>query len=248
MSNVDEVRAMQVDGKSEGEIKNSLSKKGMSDSEIEDIMSQAEIKGAVSGEDGGGKYGALGEDYPQTEGSYKPGRAIRDEPEKGSMEYPPQGEEYNGMQPSMLQQEQQPVEEYSAVSVSGYPGVAGGYAQEGGYGYGGETYQPYQESMSSDVITEISEQVVSEKLSLLRDSLEKTMSFKNSAESKMDSLDERLKRIERVLEKLELAILQRVGEYVNDVKDVKKEMQETQKSFKAMHQGHRHGKKRKGHP
>ena len=150
------------------------------------------------------------------------------------------------MQPSMLapQQETQEVGEQYAGEYPSYQ------QQQDYYGQGGQQYQPYQEALSSDVITEIAEQVVSEKLSFLGDKLEKAIDFKTTAETKISNLGERLVRIEQILDKLQIALLHRVGEYVQDVADMKKEIVETQKSFKAISQGHHssHSSGQQTHP
>ena len=97
-------------------------------------------------------------------------------------------------------------------------------------------YQQTQQSLSSDTISEISEQVLSEKLSPIKNKFEKILDMKNTLDARMDSLNERLLRIENTIDKLQLSLLQKVGEYVNDVSYLKKELVETQKSFKAVHE------------
>lgn len=140
-------------------------------------------------------------------------------------------EEYEGMQPSLLQPQAQdqstpPIpapEQYSQQDYSQY----------------NEQYPQYQQyspqSLSSDTITEIAEQVVAEKLSSIRKDLEKVIDMKNTFEAKMEYIDERLKRIEKIIDRLEISILQKVGEYITNIEDIKKEMIETQKSIKALH-------------
>ena len=92
-------------------------------------------------------------------------------------------------------------------------------------------------SISPDTITEISEQVVAEKLAPLRKDIEKILDLKTTMETKMEYLDERLKRIEKIIDRLQLSIMQKVGEYITNIDDIKKEITETQKSFKAMAPG-----------
>ena len=138
-------------------------------------------------------------------------------------------------------------QEYSSYSQGQTEQSLGDYQQDGGQ-YGQQEYsqtqqyQPYQETMGSDVITEISEQVVDEKLSAMRDRLEEAVDFKNSAEAKLNILDKRLKRIEQIIDILQISLIQKVSEYVTDIKDVKNELIETQKSFKAIapHLKHAH--------
>jgi len=98
-----------------------------------------------------------------------------------------------------------------------------------------QVYQPdIGAALSSDTITEISEQVVSEKLSAVTEALENVLDLKTTMESKIDYMDERLKRIEGIIDRLQLSILQKVGDYVTNVNDMKTELAETQKSFKAL--------------
>jgi hypothetical protein len=158
---------------------------------------------------------------------------------------------YAGMQPSMLgaseEEDQQQDGEYmqqqprnQQMGTATYPAEmdygsgAGNYAADAYATDAYQQYQPYQEVMSSDVITEISEQVVTEKLSVMQDKLEKALDFRSVAETRISSLNERLRRIEQILDRLQLSILQKVGDYINDVRDIKHELLETQKSFKAI--------------
>lgn len=99
-------------------------------------------------------------------------------------------------------------------------------------------FNPYQQeqsysppALSSEVITEISEQVVAEKLSDVRKHLEKAIDLKTMMEAKMESLDERLKRIEKTIDALQTSVLRKVGDYVTNVQDLKNELIETQKTF-----------------
>jgi hypothetical protein len=146
---------------------------------------------------------------------------------KSAVNQPAEQEE---MQPGIMQQEQPQEQEVYGQYPQGYQDPQ--YYQQGGYDQGG--YAGYA-APSTDTITEISEQVVSEKISKLKVDIEKTLDFKNTIETKIDILDQRLKRIESTIDKLQSAILQKVGEYVNDVHEIKNEMIETQKSFKALH-------------
>lgn len=98
--------------------------------------------------------------------------------------------------------------------------------------YSNQQYSSY--APSTDTITEISEQIVSEKISKLKSEIDKLADFRATIENKLDFLDQRLKRIESTIDKLQLSILQKVGEYVNNVQDLKTNLDETQKSFKSL--------------
>lgn len=162
--------------------------------------------------------------------------------------------EYSGMQPSLMSQ-QGPSNsaggEYSAAPqndpgmgqdyVGGEYGGGGAVSAEEGFGGGAyPAYQPYQESMSSDMITEISEQIVDEKLSVLQDRLENVLDMRTIIEANMVSLNDRLKRMEKIIDQMQVSILKKVGEYLTDVQDVKNELHETQKSFVAVHKKTKH--------
>ena len=241
MSMIDDIRRMKSAGQTDQAIVNSLSQQGVSDREISEAISQADIKQAVSGAR-----------------QQNPGMTQQlNDSEQGMYETPMyQGEQslvqqrgYEGMEPSMAAGEQVGgYQDYGATggvypaepAVQGYgePAVEQQYSN---YGAGYPEYQQYQEGMSSDVITEIAEQVVSERMAQMRESLERTLDFRTVAEARIEGLNERLRRLEKIIDTLQLSILEKVGEYVGDVKHLKDELIETQKSFNAVH--HHHEKK-----
>ena len=144
-------------------------------------------------------------------------------------EYTPQYPQQKGYEttPPVSQPQNSIVQEYSP--------------EQPGY----QDYQPYQSystGPSPDLITEISEQIIAEKLSAVRKALEKSLDIRNTLGTKVDYLDERLKRIEKIIDTLQSSVLRKVGDYVNDVQDIKKELIETQKSFTKIQ-----GKKHSGH-
>jgi len=190
--------------------------------------------------------GVIGEPTPASIPSSDPPVAMG---QPSSTEYDPGAGAYTGMQPSMLTPP--PRQQPGAGGGQGMGATDQEYSAGGTYTVGGEDvgdnvyqdyggdayprYQPYQEALSSDMITEISEQVVSERLASLQDRLEKVIDLKTVMEARMGNLNERLKRMEKIIDRLQLSLLQKVGEYVTDVKDVKNELEETQKSFVALH-------------
>ncbi len=130
------------------------------------------------------------------------------------------------MQPSMLQSGQAPSAEQGGEYFQGYGGQqqSSEYQSPAGYDYSGG-------GLSSDTITELTEQVVSEKLSDVRKKIEKITIFKTEFETKAEALEERLKRIEKIIDALQTSVLRKVGDYVANVEDLKTEMIETQKTF-----------------
>ena len=134
------------------------------------------------------------------------------------------------MQPSMVAQPMETAgQEQQGYQSYGYSDQGQGYQDQS---YGGQQYQSY--SPSTDTITEISEQVVSEKLSKLKNDIDRLLDLRSTIDTKLDFLDQRLKRLEATIDKLQLSVLQKVGEYVNNVQDLKTNLDETQKSFKSL--------------
>jgi hypothetical protein len=248
MSTIDEVARMQAQGMSEQDIVSNMKSKGASGQEIMNAISQSKIKQAVSNNDG---LPPMPEEPPmpssqmpsfeapsssgQPSENYFPGQGSQN----GQEEYSAQslGGNYGDMQPSMMSQPAQNAAEYSSAGQE----TAGGQ-----YGYQDNSvgdypaYQPYQDSMSSDMVTEISEQVVNEKMSALHDKLESIMDMRTIVEANMINLNDRLKRMEKIIDQLQVSVLKKIGDYLTDVQDVKKELEETQKSFVAIHKKKKH--------
>lgn len=264
MSMLDDINRMRMEGKSDLEITSQLRQGGLPDRVISDAIAQSKIKDAVNfpANPDNNSIPQTGEmqnqqtamnqqfntsqeqdpysQFPQQQQQY-PNQPQEQTQYPGQYEEQQYGvEEYSGMQPSMLgapqaqiQPQTQPMQQYPDQYTT--PQEQYGAPQDQYAGYDAYSqYQPYQQQVSSDIITEISEQVVSEKLSSMQDRLEKAIDFRTVAEAKMTSLAERLKRIEEIMDRLQLSILQKVGDYVSDVGDIKKEIRENQESFKAL--------------
>ncbi|RMD66353.1 hypothetical protein D6817_04255 [Candidatus Pacearchaeota archaeon] len=157
--------------------------------------------------------------------------------------------------PSTMAQTTQAPQDYAqAYDPYASAGAAQGYGQAeqyvgepqaqatqdyGGYDYSAYGYDPYAsyqdyqtyQAAGADILSEVVEQVVDEKLVTLRQALDKAIDFQNVAETKLQHLEERLKRIEQVIDKLQISLIQKVGEYVSDVMHLRKEVQETHKTL-----------------
>ena len=130
-----------------------------------------------------------------------------------------------------IEQAQQPFQaEPAPAQYAAYPQA---------YSAGAEQYPQYQQyapqpQISTDIISEIADQIISEKLSPIKTQLEKVIDIKTTVDAKIEYIDERLKRIEKTIDRLQLSVLQKVGEYVTSTEDIKHELVEMQKSFKAL--------------
>ena len=223
MGTLEDVAAMRREGRSDQDISMELKKRGLNDKEVSSVLSQTKIKDAVSG------YESQIEDAPTPQQSQKVS------PKVGMTK------EYEGMSPSLMsQQDQNSQQQNTQEQPEQYD--QNQYQTDQTYSQSPEAYQQdygYQPQYSSgglgsEVITEIADQIVSEKLSPLMNSLDKILDLKSATESNLINLDERLKRIEKVIDKLQLALLQRVGEFGTNLDDVKKELIETQKTFRLL--------------
>ncbi len=205
MSTIDDIKNMRKEGKTEDEIVQALRNQGIPEGKISDSLNQANIKNAIESQD-------------HQEG------VIGGMPSNSSIQ------EYQEMQPSMLSSQEQ--EEFPVSQQPSPQNAYEFYPQSQQQPYQ-EQYQQYQGQLSSDTITEIADQVLSEKLSSIRKKLDENINLKNVMQTKLDIVDERLKRMEKIIDQLQLSILQKVGDYLANTADLKKELLETQKSFKS---------------
>ncbi len=222
MALLTDIKRMQEEGKTEQEIISTLRQQGISAREIIEALSQSKIKEAVSGVPEAPQPGYQQETLaptPQGEDAAYPVQSQNAQSMQLSQEYVPA--QPAPMEPSTQYYPQpQQYQQQTAPPQEAYPE----YPQ----------YPQAQGGISPDTITEISEQVVSEKISPLRKDIEKIIDFKTTVDSKISYIDERLQRIEKIIDRLNLSIMQKVGDYMTNIDDIKKEIIETQKSFKTL--------------
>jgi len=126
---------------------------------------------------------------------------------------PPAPSQYQGQEEYYPQQEQQySPQEYSPQQQNYEPQYSGG-------------------GIDTSTIIEISEKVFLEKTQKMQKQLKEVVEFKALAESRIESVSERLKRIENMIDKLQVAILEKIGSYGRGLENVQKEMQMMQDSF-----------------
>lgn len=216
MALLTEIKRMQGEGKTEQEIITSLKQQGVSPREIVEALGQSKIKEAVGEPE---QYTAPSPQDVQQE-ALMPGTDVIPAQSQEMQPAPTMAQEFAPTQPAPLEQSMQyqypPAQQVQQQQYSEYP------------------QQGQQGGISPDTITEISEQVVSEKLAPLRKDIEKVLDLKTTVDSKLEYMDERLKRIEKIIDRLNLSIMQKVGDYMSNIDDIKKELIETQKSFQSL--------------
>jgi len=250
MGALEDIKQMQQLGKSDTEIRTTLKQQGVAEGEIDSAMSQSKIKDAISADESAiptpsaptasttAEPGAPQQPITKEVGelSLMAGEAQVEVPPPTIAAPPPQPAPAAALAapPAIA-----PAEEVALAipempmapapgALAPAPGILAPAAAPG-YQYPAASAA----GLSTDTITEISEQVMAEKLMPIRNQLEKILDLKTTLESKQEALDERLKRIEKIIDRLQLSILQKLGDYVSSVENVKKELVETQKSFKA---------------
>ncbi len=188
---------MQQEGRSDNEIMAGLQAEGVSPSEINEAINQAKIKNAVS------------------------------PPEQPAAPSPEQGAHPIGMQPSMMspqdvatpqppqpqQAEQQTYQqpEQSYQQPQGQPQEE--YYTPQPQSYSEQDYYPEQGGYGTETISEIAEQVATEKLEDYKSKVGDIVSFKAQTQNKVNNMDDRLKRIEDSIDRLQQAIIGKIGEF-----------------------------------
>jgi len=216
MALLNDIKGMQTEGKTEQEIIATLRKQGISPKEIIEALSQSKIKEAVTGE------------VPAPEPYATPPQQPQQIQEEALMPQPSQKPAYPDEMPTTGQQI-----EYQSVPAE-QPAQYQPAQPQPIQVYPEYQYPAQAPGISSDTITEIAEQVVSEKLSPMRKDMESLIDMRTTLTTKISLVEERLKRIESIIDRLNLSIMQKVGEYMTNIDDIKKELIETQKSFKAL--------------
>lgn len=107
-------------------------------------------------------------------------------------------------------QSQQPEQNYYAETPQSY---------QGNQGY----YSP-QAPSDMEVITEIAEQVTSEKINELKKKIGDIPSFRSEIKDSISNLDERLRRIENTLDKIQQSIIGKIGEFGENSSLIQKDL------------------------
>jgi len=92
-------------------------------------------------------------------------------------------------------------------------------------------YPEYVQGMSSETVSEITEQIVTEKLNNVLKPIADISAFKESSLKKVSMIDDRLKKVESLIEELRSAITRRIGDFGQNVEEIKNEMSMMQDTF-----------------
>jgi hypothetical protein len=211
MAALDRVTELQKQGISEGQIARQMQNEGFSPREIQDSLNQAKIKSAVSDQGAmSGMQASIMGDAVNMNVSPIATSQSPDAPMQ-KMSPPP-------MMPQAQQQYPDP-QQYQAYPQTPevYPPqqqYQDDYYQQTPQAYGGnQDYYMPAGTTDTDTISEIAEQVFSDKFGEFTKKTGDLVAFKNMMQDKVSDLDHRLKRIEETIDKLQQAIIGRIGEF-----------------------------------
>jgi len=228
MATTDKIKQMQEKNYSEDEIVQNLRAEGISPREIEDSLSQLKIKSAIYASDNdsdvGGMEQSISSNYPARK-QQQFSQPYQTYPIEQIPQQFPQQPQFPPLQ-TPYPQEQYPQEQYAQEQMApeyGEVTPTEGYA---------EGYEGYSEGLASnDMVTEITEQVVAEKMDRVNKKVSELSAFKTSSESRIENIDTRLQKIESILDQLQIAIMKKISGYVEDIGDIKTELRAMQGSF-----------------
>jgi len=225
MATLDNVMEMQKQGMQDADIAKKLTDEGTSPQEINDALNQAKVKAAVSQDI-----------FPEPQQMPAAPQAPQVPAEQGQPEQPgqPMAQEMQGMEQSMMQPgampppgetpaEGMPPEQMPAApqapqvppaeQAQAQPGQPEQYYPETPQAYPQEAYYPGQAAITPDTVTEIAEQIVSEKFREFKEKVGDISTFKTNIEERIKDLGDRLKRIEDSIDKLQQAVIGKIGEF-----------------------------------
>ena len=208
MVTLDKVMEMQKQGLSDADISTQLQNEGIAAAEINDSLNQAKIKNAVSPPEGVPQAQAPGQEMQASIMQNPPTQ----QPPAAQMNTQPMTQEIGAQPPA----QQPPAPAFPAPEI--YPPEGSPEQPQDDYytqtpqAYGQDYYAP-QGGIDTETISEIAEQVVTEKLNEFKKKTGDLVSFRNTTEDKVNDIDDRLKRIEATIDKLQQAIIGKIGEF-----------------------------------
>lgn len=204
MTVLDIIKQMKAQGYPDNDIVNNLQQQGISPRQISEALSQSNVKQAVYGESS----------------EYSSGQQA-------------QTAEYGQMQPSIMASQEEPQEVPKPGTQQQTPSYESGqgYMQPSTYEFPAEQ-QGYQEDIASiDMITEVADQIATEKLSKANKNIQALIETKIILATKVEKIDERLKQIESVIDALQMSLLRRSTEQGQNLEDIQTEIKSMQNSF-----------------
>lgn len=254
MAVIDTISQMKNQGVPTGKIIQSLKEQGYSPKEINEALSQSEIKTALT--TASTKYGnnlptppnALDGSSNQQQEDYftMPQSGFEDMQQSMELAQPRQENEQATAQKTQsdysqqqvpqeytTQQEYAPQTEYAQSQEFTQPQ---GFSQQQEYAPYAPKEYPYPEytqpqGIDVETITDIATQIAEEKLEAIKKEVMNFAKFRRHKEEQMNGIEQRLDKIETRLEELQMSIIRKVGEYGENIQQIADELKATQHSF-----------------
>jgi len=225
---IEQIKQMQQQGLGTKEITRVLQDQGFSPKEISEAIEQSRVKAAVSTDDSSteGMEQSVMQSPPQDITQINQPSPPMQRPQTQEM----QQEQY----PQYNEQNYSPDQQYPSQQYQDQRGnqdQGQGYGQEQNYGQDQGYNQDYYGTSDTGTITDIAEQIVSEKVEKIDKKISELNKFKAEIEGRTSNINERLRRIETIIDRLQATILGKIGEYGQNISDLKDEMITTQESF-----------------
>jgi len=217
MALLERISAMKKEGKSGQEIIRTLGEEGISPRQINEALSQLDIKSAVSAEEN------MQPSIMQT--TEQPAIGMPSPPEANqnisapAPQYAQEAGQQDYSQPLTEGQEQYAPPEYSQDYAQGYDNSAT------------QNYGQYQPTVDIETIRDIANQIIEESMDKLKEQLSSAGKMKTEINAKIQEIEGRLEKVEEIIQQLQFSIIKRMGEYGEAVSSISKEIKDTQESF-----------------
>lgn len=223
MALIEKINQMKQSGMSEAQIIKTLRDENYTPVQINEALSQSQIKAAIAqpASPVGGGMDGMEQSIMQT----------TDELNQMPVPYPEQA-----------QQAGYPAEAYPAYQQvyaqppAQYPAEQAAYTEQPYYDQNyGQAYVPqetyYQQALDIETVRDIAKQSIEEELLKIKSQISEITKLKTDLKFQIQNIDNRLKKIEEVIQEIQSAVLQKVGNFGQAINEISEELHATQESF-----------------
>jgi len=243
MAALEQVMQMRQQGLSERQIIDSLKNQGVTPKDINDALSQSQIKSAINTENPEQNITPQ-DNFAQSNPSND---LALSQPQNQQMQPNPSNPEplpintatrpitpdpsTNPMQHSIMSQQAS-----QEQNIPIQPQLTREYQPKPQYQEQYDSQEPYpeyeyQQQINIETITDIAEQIIDEKIEKLKNQTSSLIKTKEDILIKVEKINQRLEKIENLFNELQMAILGRIGNYSQDLQSISQELRATQDTF-----------------
>lgn len=231
MALIEQITQMKTRGVSEPQIIKALKEQGNSPLEINEALSQSNVKSAIANASSVSE--SMGEEEMMPSIMQQSSEAVVSPSPEEPSSYPAESQQYE--QPP-VQGQYQP-EQYYQPSSQDYASQEQEYQQEVPYApeqsaqeqYNQEAYYP-QQTADIETIKDITQQIIEEELSKIRSQLAEISKIKSEIAMQMQELKLKISSFESVFQEI-LPAVRQISKFESSIKDISEELQLTQDSF-----------------